>query len=137
LTVLGTATADEKAGAKLSSPTYKIDIEIEGVKTWALLDNGSQVTFARAELLPLIEKHNGWAPGKWKNRDCAVEAQPVGTSGQELGAELIVAVHTVVEQMGQVVVIPCFVLKSFKPIRQGMVYDCAMILGTNAMECTC
>jgi len=59
LTVLGTATADEKAGAKLSGPTYKIDIEVEGVKTRALLDSGSQVTLVRAELLPLIERHNG------------------------------------------------------------------------------
>ena len=78
-------------------PTYKIDIEVEGVKTRALLDSGSQVTLVRAELLPLIERHNGWPSGKWKNRDCAVEAQPVGASGQELGAELIVPIHTVIE----------------------------------------
>jgi len=57
-----------------------------------------------------------------------------GCSGQELGAELIVPIHTVVEQTGQGVVIPCFVLKSAKPIWQGMVHDCAMVLGTNAMK---
>ena len=92
--VLGTATVNEKVGAKLSGPTYKIDIEVEGVKTQALLDGGSQVTLVRAELLPLVKQHNGWAMSQWKERDCDVEAQPVGASGQELGAESIVAVHT-------------------------------------------
>ena len=63
-----------------------------------------------------------------------MQAQPVGTSGQELRAESIVAVHSVVEQTGQRIVIPYFVLNSSKPIRQGMVHDYAMVLGTNAME---
>ena len=98
------------------------------------MDSGSQVTLVRAELLPLLEQHNGWAPSKWKERDCDMEAQPVGASGQELGAESIVAVHTVVEQTRQGIVIPCFVLKSSKPIWQSMVHDCAMVLGTNAMD---
>ena len=87
----------------------------------------------KAELLPLIEQHNRWAPSKWKERDCNVEAQPVGDSGQELGAESIVAVYSVVEQTRQRNVIPCFVLKSSKPIWQGIVHDCAMVLGMNAM----
>jgi len=63
-----------------------------------------------------------------------VQAQPVGAYGQELTAEFIVAVHTVVEQTVQEIVIPSFVLKSSKPIWQGMVHDSAMVLGTNAME---
>ena len=63
-----------------------------------------------------------------------MEAQPVDASGLELGAELIEGFSTVVEQTGQRVVIPCFVLKSSKFIWQGMVHDCAMVLGTNAME---
>ena len=64
LTVLGTTTVDEEVGAKLSGPTYMIDIQVEEVKTRALLDSGSQVTLVRAELLPLIEQNNGWAPSK-------------------------------------------------------------------------
>ena len=43
------------------------------------------------------------------------------------------AVHTVVEQTKQGIVIPCFVLKSYKQIWKGMVHDCATVLGTNAM----
>ena len=34
---------NEYNGAKLSGPTYKIDNEVEGVKTRALLHSGSQV----------------------------------------------------------------------------------------------
>ena len=70
LTVSDTTSKDDENGAKLSGPTYKIDIEVEGVKTPALLDSGSQVTLVRAELLTLIEQHKGGTTAKWKERDC-------------------------------------------------------------------
>jgi len=133
LTVSDTTNKYEDNGAKLSGPTNKIDIEVEGVKTRALLDSGSQVTLVRAELLTLIEQRKGWTADKWKERDCELKTQPVGASGTELGAEAVVSLHITVEQTGQEVVIPCFVLKSSKPVWQGMVHDCAMVLGTNAM----
>ena len=37
------------------------------------------------------------------------------------------------EQTGQKVIIPCFVITSAKPIWQGTVMDCAMVLGNNAL----
>ena len=37
------------------------------------------------------------------------------------------------EQTGQKLVIPCFVMTSARPIWQGAVKDCCMVLGTNAM----
>jgi len=70
---------------------------------------------------------------KWKERDCELKAQPVGTSGKELGAEPIVALHTTVEKTGQEIVTPCFVLKSSKLIWQGMVHGYTVVIGTNAM----
>ena len=43
-----TTEAEDNSGdgqsAKLVWPTFKVDVQIEGVKTRALLDNGSQVT---------------------------------------------------------------------------------------------
>ena len=42
--------ADDKV-IKLVGPTFKVDVEVEGVKTRALVDNGSQVTLVRGELL--------------------------------------------------------------------------------------
>ena len=37
-----------------------VDVEVEGVKTRALMDNGSQVTLVRCEQLHRIKEHNGW-----------------------------------------------------------------------------
>ena len=37
------------------------------------------------------------------------------------------------EQTGQKVIIPCFVMTSAKPIWQGTVIDCAMVLSSNAL----
>ena len=45
----------------------------------------------------------------------------------------MIAVETRIEQSGQKLVIPCFVMTSVKPIWQGNVNDCAMVLGTNAL----
>ena len=62
-----------------------------------------------------------------------MKAQPIGASGQELGATSVVAIETMMEQTGQKLVIPCFVMTSARPIWQGAVKDCCMVLGTNAM----
>ena len=62
-----------------------------------------------------------------------MEAQPIGASGQDLGETLVVAVETEIEQTGQKLVIPCFVMTSVKPIWQGNVKECAMVLSTNAL----
>jgi len=129
MTVLGEDLA-QNAGAKLSGPTFKVNVEVEGVKTRTLLDNGSQVTLVRAELLPKIA---GWIPNQRQEQDSSVMTQPIGASGQQLGATAVVTLRTVMEQTGQELRILCFVLESVKPIWQGVVHDCAMILGTNAM----
>jgi len=42
--VLTADTGKEPQSAKLVGPTFKVEVDIEGVKTRALLDNGSQVT---------------------------------------------------------------------------------------------
>ena len=62
-----------------------------------------------------------------------MEAQPIGASGQGLGATSVVTVETEIEQTGQKLVIPCFVMISVKPNWQGNVKDCAIVLGTNAL----
>lgn len=127
-----TDTEDDHS-AKLVGPTFKVDVEVEGVKTRALVDNGSQVTLVRGELLPRVREHNGWTLGQCHQKNLLIKAQPIGASGQELGATSIVAIGTMLEQTKQKLVIPCFVLTSDKPVWQGTVADCAMVLGTNAM----
>jgi len=130
LTVHSEEKMDQKAGAKLSGPTFKVNIMVEGVKTRALLDNGSQVTLVRVELFPKIK---GWKPEQQSEQDSNLTIQPIGACGKELGATSVVNLCTTMEQTGQELVIPCFVLQSSKPIWQGVVHDCAMVLGTNAM----
>ena len=124
--------ADDKV-IKLVGPTFKVDVEVEGVKTRALVDNGSQVTLVRGELLPKIREHNGWTLGQCHQKNRPMETQPIGASGQDLGASSVVAIETRIEQTGRKLVIPCFVMTSAKPIWQGNVKDCAMVLGTNAL----
>ena len=130
LTVHGEENISQKSGAKLSGPTFKVNAVVEGVKTRALLDNGSQVTLVRVELLPKIK---GWKLEHQSEQDSNLTTQPIGASGKELGATSVVNLCTTMEQTGQELMIPCFVLQSSKPIWQGVVHDCAMVLGTNAM----
>ena len=42
------------------SVAHKVDVEVEGVKIRALVDNGSQVTLVTSELLPKVKEHNNW-----------------------------------------------------------------------------
>ena len=97
------------------------------------MDNGSQVTLVRAELLPRVREHNGWNLEQCHQKNLPIKAQPIGASGQELGATSIVAIETMMELTRQKLVIPCFVLTSDKPVWLGTVKDCAMVLGTNAI----
>jgi len=53
--------------------------------------------------------------------------------GQELGATSVVALEMTLDCTKQIVTIPCFVVTFDKPIWQGALQDCAVVLGTNAM----
>ena len=73
-------TMDNRS-ARLVGPTFKVDVEVEGVKTRALVDNGSQVTLVRAELLPRVREHNGWTLEQCHQKNLPIKAQPIGASG--------------------------------------------------------
>ena len=62
-----------------------------------------------------------------------MKAQPIGASGQELRATSVVAMETMMKQIEQTLVIPCFVMTSVRPIWHGAIKDCCMVLRTNAM----
>ena len=63
-------------------PTYKVDVELEGVKIRALVDNGSQVMLMRSELLPRIKEHNNWTLEQCQHKNQPMKAQPIGVTGQ-------------------------------------------------------
>ena len=115
-----------------TGPTYKIDIVVEGFKTRALLDNGCKVALVRAEVLPKIEQKNDWGSDKLSFRPCSVKSQPKGTGGEEFGASSIVILDILLEKTGKTLTVPCFVPESSKPIWQGAVRNCGVIVGTNA-----
>ena len=113
----------------VTGPTYKVDIVVEGYKTRALLDNGSQVSLVRAEMLPKIEERNNWGSEKLNSRKCSVQSQPKGAGDEELGATSIVVLDILLEEIGKTLTVPCFVLESSKPIWQGTVKTVELYLG--------
>ena len=82
----------------------------------------------RIELLPRIKEHNNWtlelSPEDLTYR---MKAQTISASGQELRVTSVVAMETMMEQIEQMLVIPCFVMTFARPIWQGAVKDCRMV----------
>ena len=70
----------------------------------------------RSELLPRMKEHNNWTLKQYHQKNQPMKAQPIGASEQELGVTSVVAMEITMEQM---LVIPCFVMTSTRPIRQG------------------
>ena len=133
LSATDSSDADKGQLVPLVGPAYKVDVVIEVVKTRALVDNGSQVSLVRRELLPKIKECNNWTLEQRHRKNRPLKVQPVEASGQELGVESLVAFEMMMEQTRQKVIIPCFVMTSAKPIWQGTVANCAMALGSNAL----
>jgi len=118
---------------KIVGPTYKVNITVEGIATRAFLDHGSQVTIVRQQLLPLIRERNQWSDEKCKTKNAPLQAQPVGALGKELGAVGMTILQMEIEETGQNLNIPCYVLESNKPLWKGELKNCAVLLGTNAL----
>ena len=119
--------------ARSVGPAYKINITVEGIPTRAFLDHGSQVTIVRRQLLPMIQEKNAWSAEKCKSKNIPLTAQPVGAMGKELGASGMVFLQMEIDETGQNLNIPCYVLESDKPLWNGELKDCAVLLGTNAL----
>ena len=116
-------------------PTYKVDVTVGGVPTRAFLDHGSQVTIVRRQLLPLIREKQGWSDEQClaKTSCKKMGAQPVGAMDKELGTCGIVVFQLEIDETGQNLETPCYVLDSSKPLWQGELKNCAVLLGTNAL----
>jgi len=114
-------------------PTYKVDLTVDGVCTRGLLDHGAQVSLVRKELLPVIKDHQGWTKDDTTTRNLKMEAQPIGAEGGPLGATALVKLLVQVDETGKAECVPFYVLESKKPIWQGELSNCGMVLGTNAL----
>ena len=115
-------------------PSYKVVAEVDGVKTKALIDHGAQISLVRQELLPIIRQKHGWTMEQYQQRNLELDRQPVGASGEALGVRAVVVLKITIEGTSTTFNVPCYVLQSCKPLWNGELYDCALVLGTNALE---
>ena len=115
-------------------PTYKAKVEIEGVRTRALLDHGAQVTIVRRQLLSHIREKRGWTLEQCHGKNLPLEGQPVGAGGGALETTGIVSLKVQVVDTDVLREVPCYVLDSTKPLWSGEVRDCGVVIGTNALS---
>ena len=78
-------------------PTYKVVVEVDGIRTKALLDHGAQVSLVRQELLPMIQQKHGWTMEQYQLRNLELDRQPVGASGEALGVMAAVVLKIIIE----------------------------------------
>ena len=65
--------------------------------------------------------------------DSKLENQPIGATGTELGAVAAVKLHMELDATQVYQEVSCFVLNSSKPLAQGELQDCGILLDTNAL----
>ena len=124
---VGVVTTDKEAivdglpDVSITGPTYKVDVTVEGLKTRALIDNGSQVSLVRSEMLLRLKELNNWTREDCQKRTHQMVSQPVGAGGQALGARKVVVISVMIDATGKSLCIPCYVLDSGKPLWQGTV----------------
>ena len=58
-------------------------------------------------------------------------SQPVGAGGQVLGARKIVVISVMPEATGKSICVSCYVLDSGKPLWQGSMKNCGLVLCHN------
>ena len=118
----------------LRGPAYKVIVQVEGVRTRALIDFGAQVTLVRSQMLPKMKEKSSWTIEECHSHNRPLEQQPVGAGGEPLGAESVVALNVEVEATKLAKEVLCFVLDSSKPLWKGELTDCGLVLGTNSLR---
>ena len=130
----GTGSEIEVAEVPTRGPTYKVDMIVDSVKTRALLDHGAQVSIVRRELLPKVREAQGWTKEQYQTRNLKLDRQPIGANGTELGVVALVKLKVSVEGTDRTLQVPCYVLNSNRPLWNGELWNCGLVLGTNCLE---
>ena len=63
-----------------------------------------------------------------------LDRQPVGANGTELGVVALVTLKVSIEGTDITLQVPCYVLNSNKPLWNGELWNCGLVLGTNCLE---
>ena len=99
----------------------------------ALLDHGAQIPLVCQELLPVIQKKQGWTKEQCEQRNKSLDSQPIGASGDTLGVMVMVMLKITIIRDSKSFTVPCYMLKSDKPLWKGELNDYALVLGINAL----
>ena len=86
------------------------------------------------ESLPAIKDKQGWTKEQYQQRSLDLDSQPIGTNKEELGVIAVVMLKVLIEGNLKALQVLCYVLKSDKPLWNGELKDCALVLGTNALQ---
>lgn len=81
--------------------------------------------------MPAIQENHGWAKEQYQQRNLDLDSQPIGASGEALGVVAAVMLRITVEGNSKTFLVSCYVLGSDKPLWNGELKYCALVLGTN------
>ena len=87
----------------------------------------------RQQVLPKIQKINGWLLVNCISKNLPLRSQPVGATGQRLGAVGVVILNVLVEITGKICAIPFFIPDSSQPLWREELMNCGLLFGTNAL----
>ena len=88
--VLTAESGSAQAAISTTGPTYKVDVNVKGLKSRVLVDNGSQISLVHTEMLPKLKELNSWSMEDCKRKTSKIVSQPLGAGGSELGAKKVV-----------------------------------------------
>ena len=92
------------------------------------------MSLLRLQMLPMIKEKKQWSLEQCHSKNMDLDQQPVGAEGNALGAVAVVQLQVKVDSTGVEQDIPLYVLDSTKPIWNGELTNCGVILGTNALS---
>ena len=84
-------------------------------------------------MLPKLKELKNWSMEECKNKTSKMISQPQGAGCSELGARKIVFLSVTLDTTGKSLCIPCHVVDSTRPLWQGAVKNCGLVLGTKAI----
>lgn len=118
--VLTAESTLEQTAVSNIGPTYKVNVVVEVLKSRALLDNGSQISLVRTEMLPKLKEINNWSMEVCKGKTFKMVSQPLARcwwqTGNDLGAKKIVLISVTLEATGKSLHFPCYVVDSTRPL---------------------
>ena len=81
----------------------------------------------------MIREKQQWSKDTCVNEVIPLKSQPIGATGQTLGAIGIAVLDILIDTTGKTCSVPCYVLDSSQPLWLGKLEDCGVLMGTNTL----